>query len=158
MPIILQISFQSANTFLTTYPYVLPGIIAAVGWFISFILGRYSYKRQLDTDAFREHFKEIKKDVLAPILHAYKNDSITLPAIEHLLTNRLTIEVSEGVGQFETILFEDFLNNHYSWVRKNWAEVIELQDKLSIADNDITVLVSSQARLQLEAKKMRFVE
>ncbi|RLG82424.1 MAG: hypothetical protein DRO40_07745 [Thermoprotei archaeon] len=107
---------------------IIPSII--ISSLIAWILDKRKISLETEIQAEKEHFNEIKKLAIEPLLEAWKNVRYAF------LCENKRVKV-KGVERFSQKLFEDLIENHYTELKTILNKYCRLESEYKKSKNDL---------------------
>lgn len=125
------------------------GIIATIISIASILISWYVHRHRIDYEISREHFKQLKNQVIKPLLTLLEKDYNNLPSVEeiknksniygflqvghavHYIHDSGTLEIGNDII-LDCDLIIDFLENHYLKLISLWNDAFALIHKKNV--------------------------
>jgi hypothetical protein len=124
--------FDGINQFFKDYPFISPLLASGLSAVIGAIIAWNISKKRIDIDALMEHFKEIKSEVIKPLLHAISTPSFYhLPSVSVLHDEELKPTILRYL-YLDIELSRDFLDSHYPQMIPLWNKIAQSSEYIDV--------------------------
>jgi hypothetical protein len=130
----------------STTTTILSAILSGV---ISFFIGWKFHKSKLDADAIQVHFKELKDQVILPLLRIAERDPDSLQSKDQLPITS---------GTIDNELFKDLWSNHYPQLATIIDKLADINKDLRQEYLKLTELITIETKKALEKLDIKYVD
>jgi hypothetical protein len=126
--------------------------------FLSFILPG-DVLSSLVSENDKQHFSDLKEKVVFPLLNYLENTRYQLPNIDDAKANaNISLDALSGNRGFDSILIDDFLDNHYPEIRTLWNNMFEYNSRVLEKKNTVARLIDERLRTLLRTDTYRYLD
>ncbi len=150
------------------YNIIINVIVGIASAGASIFIGWYVHQRQVNIAAIKEHFEDLKANVVEPMLSFLEYGSGRVRAFDkisadgELDTYRVhSVETPTDrdatIKRFDDLLGEDLVKNHYPVVRKLWDEIAELNQTIAQKDASLDNLFAGEIKNRLDSSNINYI-
>lgn len=124
-------------------------ISAALASLISLYGGWRLHRKQVDNDAFQEHFKQLKEETVSPLLSLLGLPD-TFPSRESIILSPI------NNYHIDNELCKDVLFNHYPQIISKWDQLVNINSSIRETDTNINGLIDRELRRALGSAEIHY--